>query len=261
MANGQNDTIVYFSKNGETVTDIKDASNNEVLTKKSKTSYVLKSYYKSKKKWVELNKTTISSLTDSTFLVESPRGKVIRTVKPMSGHYFIRDYKDNKLINEGNCKLFFPLVKNGNWKEYSLVTRRLIIDGNYVNNKLISNKYWIEGLGYINDVFSQVDSVPTYGDNYKELLQFITESLQYPNYARDNNIKGKVIIRFVVMTDGSIKGVEIVEAPDPYLAAEALRVVNSIPSKWKPGTIGGRKVNTRMSIPINFDLIGPVPSH
>lgn len=254
MANGQNDTTVYYSKHGETVTDLQDASHYEVLTKVSQSRYSLKYYYKNKKKWEELDNTIISLLSDSTFQIEYPKGKIIRFVKPKSSKYYVRDLKDNKLIREGDCKLVFPQVIDGNWKEYSSTTGGLIADNEYLNNRLISNKYWIKNLGYINDVFSQVDSLPIYGNGDADLYRFIFENIQYPKYAKENNITGRVIITFVVLTDGSVKGAEVFQTPDPYLADEALRIVNSLPPKWKPGTIGDRKVNTKMSIPISFSL-------
>jgi protein TonB len=119
---------------------------------------------------------------------------------------------------------------------------------------MISNKYFINDTEYLTDVFSQVDSFPVYGSADSDLFGFIFDNIKYPSYAKENDITGKVIIRFVVMADGSVAGVEVVRAADPYLAAEALRVVESIPPRWKPGIIGCQKVNTAMSILISFSL-------
>ena len=58
--------------------------------------------------------------------------------------------------------------------------------------------------------------------------------------------------------DGSIVDAEAVKSPHPALAAEALRVVKSMP-KWKPAKEGGKVVRSRFNIPIMFRLAGKKP--
>ena len=119
---------------------------------------------------------------------------------------------------------------------------------------MISNKYVVNNSEYIEDVFYLVDSLPEFGNGESDILKFIYRNLQYPQYARDNEVTGKVVVRFVVMADGSVKGIELSRADDPYLAVEVLRVVQMIPPEWKPGIIEGKKVNVAFSLPVIFDL-------
>lgn len=253
-SNGQNDTTIYYSNLGETINNREEATSYDVLTKKRDALFELRTYYRSEKKWTENKTSKISRLSDTSFVIETVVGKSTRYVERLSEKYFIRDYQDGKLISEGTSLLMFPLVKNGIWKNYSFATGRLTSESEFQHNRMISNKYYINDTEYLIDVFSQVDSLPVYGKGDSDLFKFIFNNIKYPSYAKENDITGKVILKFVVMVDGSVTGVEVVRAADPYLAAEALRVVESIPPKWKPGMIGSKKVNTAMSIPISFSL-------
>jgi len=85
------------------------------------------------------------------------------------------------------------------------------------------------------------------------LLKFINENIKYPEEAIANNIEGRVILRFVVSTDGSVKRVEILKGVDPLLNKEAERVISLLP-KWKPGKNNGTPAAVWFSVPVNFTL-------
>ena len=120
---------------------------------------------------------------------------------------------------------------------------------------MISNKWWINDKRYITNVTTNVDKNAEYEGGNAALLKFIAENIKYPIEARDNNITGKVIVSFIVMNDGTIKGIRILKNVHILLDLEAVRVINSIPkNKWKPAEIEGEKVNFPMMIPVNFTI-------
>ncbi len=86
-----------------------------------------------------------------------------------------------------------------------------------------------------------------------QLLQFLSQNIRYPSIARENGIKGTVVIRFVVEQDGSISNAEVVREIGGGCGAEALRVVNSMP-QWRPGMQQGRAVRVQFNLPVNFRL-------
>lgn len=94
--------------------------------------------------------------------------------------------------------------------------------------------------------------VPHTGDT-GSLLKWIANHIEYPQSALDNNIQGKVVLRFVVEKDGSIGDVIVVRKVDPALDKEAVRVVKSMP-KWKPGKQRGKAVRSYFTLPIAFVL-------
>ena len=97
------------------------------------------------------------------------------------------------------------------------------------------------------------EEMPTFPGGSDALLRFISESVKYPLEAVDNGIEGRVTLRFVVSTDGSVKRVEVLRSVHPVLDAEAIRVVSALP-KWKPGKQNGKPVPVWFSVPVNFKL-------
>ena len=95
--------------------------------------------------------------------------------------------------------------------------------------------------------------------------------------AQENNVKGTVVVKFVVGKDGSIEDVtisknmgippvnkklskkkQILMEEELRLAAqacdqEAVRVISRMP-KWKPGMQSGKPVRCYFSVPVRFVL-------
>lgn len=86
-----------------------------------------------------------------------------------------------------------------------------------------------------------------------EMLQFIYKYIKYPAIARENNIQGTTVIRFVVSKTGEVQQAEILKDLAGSCGKEALRVVNKMP-KWKPGRQGGQNVAVYFNLPIRFQL-------
>lgn len=66
-------------------------------------------------------------------------------------------------------------------------------------------------------------------------------------------VEGIVFVEFVVEKDGKVKDVKIVKGLCESCEKEALRLVKNMP-KWIPGSENGKKVKTRMVLPIKFQL-------
>lgn len=95
--------------------------------------------------------------------------------------------------------------------------------------------------------------MPQYPSGINGLISFLSENINYPEDAEKQGIEGKVIVSFVVDTDGTIKDAEVVQKVYPSLDAEAVRVIMSMP-KWKPATKQGVPVRVRYKLPISFAL-------
>ena len=57
-------------------------------------------------------------------------------------------------------------------------------------------------------------------------MSFLGQNLVYPESAVQNNIQGKVLVKFVVTKEGNVANVEVIQSVDPALNAEAVRVVS-----------------------------------
>jgi periplasmic protein TonB len=102
--------------------------------------------------------------------------------------------------------------------------------------------------------FVVVEEMPMYPGGEIELLKYISEHVVYPEVAKENNIQGRVIIRFCVTSKGSVSQVSVLKGVDPELDAEAIRVVNALPATFKPGKQGGKPVPVWYMVPITFSL-------
>jgi periplasmic protein TonB len=103
------------------------------------------------------------------------------------------------------------------------------------------------------EVFVVVEEMPTYPGGDAELMKFINSNIVYPEIAKENNIQGKVILRFCVTYKGSVDQISVLKSVDPALDNEAKRVIAMLPA-WKPGKQGGKPVNVWYSVPVTFQL-------
>jgi protein TonB len=86
------------------------------------------------------------------------------------------------------------------------------------------------------------------------LLDFIAKNIIYPGEALNNNIQGRVILKFVVEPDGSVGRIEILKGVDPLIDQEAVRVVGTLP-KFKPGKQNGLPVPVWFMVPVTFQIV------
>ena len=103
------------------------------------------------------------------------------------------------------------------------------------------------------EVFMIVEESPEFPGGTIALLQFLQSNINYPAECKEKGIQGRVLISFTVNKDGSITDPEVVKSVDPALDAEALKVINAMPT-WKPGKQRGETVRVRYTVPINFKL-------
>jgi len=101
--------------------------------------------------------------------------------------------------------------------------------------------------------FVVVEEMPQFPGGDVALLKYIGEHTQYPEVAKENNIQGKVIVRFCVTSKGGVSQVSILKGVDPELDKEAIRVVNTLPT-FRPGKQGGKPVPVWYMVPITFTL-------
>ena len=99
-------------------------------------------------------------------------------------------------------------------------------------------------------IFSEI--MPEFPGGLEAMQDYIQKNLSYPKWAIENNIKGKVVLSFVVLPDGSIDFTEIEKGIGFGCDEEALRVLREMP-KWSPGIQNGKKVAVKLILPIRFD--------
>lgn len=103
------------------------------------------------------------------------------------------------------------------------------------------------------EVFTAVQQMPQFPGGDAELLKYIFTHIKYPTMAAENNIQGRVVVKFVVKKDGQVGDVVVLRGRDPDLDKEAQRVVKTLP-KFIPGKMNGQAVAVWYTLPINFKL-------
>ncbi len=103
------------------------------------------------------------------------------------------------------------------------------------------------------EIFTAVEQMPQFPGGEAELLKYIASHIKYPTMAAENNIQGRVVVKFVVGKDGRVGDVVVVRGKDPDLDKEAVRVVKTLPN-FIPGKMNGQAVSVWYTLPINFKL-------
>lgn len=130
---------------------------------------------------------------------------------------------------------------------------RTVTDGD-VNDTIMVIENPVEIVPAEPEPYIFVEEPPEYPGGNKALLEFISKNLNYPSEALNNNIQGRVILKFVVKEDGSVGRIEVLKSVDPLIDKEAVRVIGMLP-KLKPGKQNGVPVPVWFSVPVTFQLI------
>ena len=101
--------------------------------------------------------------------------------------------------------------------------------------------------------FRIVEQLPEYPGGMAALVQWLTKTLVYPPEARRRNIEGRVVVSFIINTDGSLSDIHLTKTVHTLLDREALRVAKLMP-KWKPGVNNNKPCRTLFAIPIEFKI-------
>lgn len=83
--------------------------------------------------------------------------------------------------------------------------------------------------------------------------KFLIKNIEYPEYAAEHKIEGKVHLRFVIDEQGFVSNVTVTQSAHELLDKEAIRVIYNMP-QWKPAEFDGEKVKSYYTLPINFKL-------
>lgn len=102
-------------------------------------------------------------------------------------------------------------------------------------------------------IFTVVEEMPSFPGGMGECMKFLGKNINYPSISQENGVQGRVIVQFVVNTDGSVVDPVVMRGVDPYLDKEALRVIKMMP-KWSPGKQRGKPVRVKYTVPVVFRL-------
>lgn len=102
-------------------------------------------------------------------------------------------------------------------------------------------------------IFEAVEQQAQFPGGQSALMKWLGNNIKYPELAQQNNVEGRVTVKFTVEKDGSISNPVIAKGVDKDLDKEAIRVVKKMP-KWQPGKNNGVAVRSYFYLPVVFKL-------
>ncbi len=126
------------------------------------------------------------------------------------------------------------------------------VEPNRLNDTLVDYEF-IEGEVVENISADIVEQMPEFPGGNEKMMEFISSNTQYPQEAKNKGVQGRVLVNFVVDTDGSVTDVDVMKGIGGGCDEEAVRVVKSMP-KWQPGMQRGKAVRVQYLVPVNFKL-------
>ena len=111
--------------------------------------------------------------------------------------------------------------------------------------------------------FEIVEQMPMFGGCHtrecsdKMLLTFLSKEVHYPVRARENNVKGRVYVQFIIEKDGRVGHIKVVRGIGAGCDKEverAIQKMNNLKISWRPGKQRGAKVRVKYTLPVTFSL-------
>lgn len=95
-----------------------------------------------------------------------------------------------------------------------------------------------------------IDVKPEYPGGMSAFYAYIGKNYVVPNV---KNLKGKVIVSFIVEKDGSLGDIKVLRDIGSGTGEEAIRVLQ-LCEKWIPASQNGQTVRCSYQLPINIEL-------
>jgi len=99
---------------------------------------------------------------------------------------------------------------------------------------------------------ASVDVMPMYPGGMARFYKEVGSKFRTPDVADATTLK--VYVSFVIEKDGTMTNVKVIRDPGHGMGAEALRVLQSIKTKWTAGKIKGNAVRTAYNLPITVNV-------
>jgi len=99
-----------------------------------------------------------------------------------------------------------------------------------------------------NTIYNAVEVKPDFPGGIQKFYAYVGKNFKTPD---DEDVKGRIIVQFVVEKDGSLTDIKVIRDLGYGTGKEAERVLRNSP-KWKPGIQNGRPVRVLYSLPISI---------
>ena len=105
---------------------------------------------------------------------------------------------------------------------------------------------------YEPNVLTYAERMPAPG---YDLMSYMSNNLTYPAAARDSNIQGRVVVKFIVNEDGTLSDFTILQGVGGGCNETTVELFRKMPP-WIPGMQDGIARKVYFTLPLNFKLEG-----
>lgn len=98
----------------------------------------------------------------------------------------------------------------------------------------------------------ELDRMPEFPGGMRKFYNYVGTKFKVPETDISNSVT--VYVSFIIEKDGTLSNIAVPRDPGQGLGKEAIRVLNSLHTKWKPGIKDGQPVRTAYSLPIKINL-------
>ncbi len=102
------------------------------------------------------------------------------------------------------------------------------------------------------EMASLLDTQPEFPGGIKKFYDYVGINFDKPEIEDVESIS--VFVSFVIEKDGSMTDIKVLRNPGYGLDKEAVRVLKSLKTKWKPGIKDGQYVRTQYTLPIKIQM-------
>src|SRR4029077_9383308 len=104
-------------------------------------------------------------------------------------------------------------------------------------------------------VYNRAEKAPEFRGGEPALSASIHQHVRYPQEAIDNGTSGTLHVSFVVDEHGKVMDPQAIDGKSlgDDLVNQTLKVFSNMPA-WTPGMVHGKKVKTRLEVPVTFEL-------
>jgi len=99
-----------------------------------------------------------------------------------------------------------------------------------------------------------VDKQPMFPGGIEGFYKYLSRHMRFPDAARKEGISGKLFVSFVINKEGNLTEIEFIKKAGFGMEESVIAVLENSP-KWTPGQVGNEQVNTKMILPVNFNLV------
>lgn len=209
-------------------------------------------YYPNGKPYLEIKYPEIPELFNNAknnyLIIAAYDSSGTKSVTEGNGYCKMYDSKLKNIVDEGNLK---NGKREGVWKGYD-PGFKLNFHETYDNGNLLKGVAF-DANGDSVEYKGSRATAPDYKGGIKGFSNYLSKNIFYPDYERAHDIQGKVILSFIVETNGKVSNIKILKSVSKNIDEEAEKIISNAPG-WISGTEYGRKVRSYFTQPINFAL-------